>query len=89
MPLGNRKSPKERAKRSAVKPARRAAKSTSFWEYDEKFDQLTKPKFDKQLDDRTSVDNMYKLIVALLLLGGIAYVVAVGPDHRWDESNRP
>ena len=43
------------------------------WEYDEKFDKLTKIRFDQELDNRTSVDNIYKLIVAVVF--GIAILI--------------
>jgi hypothetical protein len=41
------------------------------WKYDEKFDKLTKIRFDQELDNRTSVDNIYKLLVA------IAFAIAI------------
>ncbi len=63
--------------------------SKGLWKYDEKFDQATKIKFDQELDDRTSVDNIYKLIVALIVFGLIMYVAVVGPGFRADEVNHP
>jgi hypothetical protein len=35
------------------------------WQYDEEFDKASKPKFNQELDDKTSLDNIYKLIVAI------------------------
>ena len=43
------------------------------WKYDERFDKLTKIKFDQELDNRTSVDNIYKLIVAIAF--GLAVLI--------------
>lgn len=58
------------------------------WRYDEEFDKASKPKFNQELDDRTSVDNIYKLLVALIVFGLIMYVAVVGSGFRADEVNR-
>ena len=72
---------------------KRASESTPVrkgsWKYDEEFDRLTKPSFDQELDDKTTVDNILKLFFALLFFGLILWVAVVGPGFRADDLNRP
>ena len=72
---------------------KRASESTPVrqgsWKYDKEFDRLTKIQFDQELDYQTSVDNIWKLIIAVLFFGLILWVAVVGPGFRADDLNRP